>query len=90
MQRMGIHRLSSTTAISLLFAIALSCCVTVSAGEFSLGPLVSFNGAVDCSAAADVGDGFFVGATDEDTDENNEFRLYESKTGFSRQSWASM
>ena len=34
---------------------------------------------MDCSAAADVGDGFFVGATDEKTDENNEFRLYDSK-----------
>ena len=37
---------------------------------------------MDCSAAANVGDGFFVGATDEKTDENNEFRLYDSKGQF--------
>ena len=38
---------------------------------------VLFEGAVDGSAAADVGDGFFVGATDED----NELRLYDVKGG---------
>jgi len=36
-----------------------------------------FEGAVDGSAAVDVGDGFFVDATDE----NNEFRLYDVKGG---------
>ena len=49
------------------------------AGEFSLSKPVLFEGAVDSSAAADVGDGFFVGATDED----NEFRLYDVKGGLS-------
>ena len=38
---------------------------------------ILFEGAVDGSAAADVGDGFFVGATDED----NELRLYDVKGG---------
>ena len=64
-------------AISLLFAIVLSCCVKVAAGEFSLSTPVLFEGAVDGSAAVDVGDGFFVDATDED----NEFRLYDVKGG---------
>jgi hypothetical protein len=68
---------ASSAAISLLFAIVFSCCVTVSAGEFSLSTPVLFEGAVDGSAAADVGDGFFAGATDED----NEFRLYDVKGG---------
>ena len=45
----------------------------VAANEFSLSTPVLFEGAVDGSAAADVGDGFFVDATDED----NEFRLYD-------------
>jgi hypothetical protein len=38
---------------------------------------VVFGGAVDGSAGVDVGDGFFVGATDE----NNKLRLYEVKGG---------
>ncbi len=71
--------LASTAAISLSFAIVFSCCVAVSAGEFSLSKPVLFEGAVDGSAAADVGEGFFVGATDED----NEFRLYDVKGGLS-------
>ena len=75
----NFFHLASTAAISLLFAIVVSCCVTVSAGEFSLSKPVLFEGAVDGSAAADVGDGFFVGATDED----NEFRLYDIKGGLS-------
>jgi hypothetical protein len=77
--RVSINRrpLASTAAISLSFAIVFSCCVTVSAGEFSLSAPVLFEGAVDGSAAADVGDGFFVGATDED----NELRLYDIKGG---------
>ena len=75
----NFFHLASTAAISLLFAIVVSCCVTVSAGEFSLSKPVLFEGAVDGSAAADVGDGFFVGATDED----NEFRLYDVKGGLS-------
>lgn len=70
---------ASSAAISLLFAIVFSCCVTVSAGEFSLSTPVLFEGAVDGSAGADVGDGFFVGATDED----NEFRLYDVNEGLS-------
>ena len=80
--RVSINRrrsLASTAAISLSFAIVFSCCVTVSAGEFSLSKPVLFEGAVDGSAAADVGDGFSVGATDED----NEFRLYDVKGGLS-------
>jgi len=75
----NFFHLASSVAISLLFAIVVSCCVTVSAGEFSLSKPVLFEGAVDGSAAADVGDGFFVGATDED----NEFRLYDVKGGLS-------
>ena len=69
--------MASTAAISLLFAIVLSSCDTASAEEFSLITPVLFEGAVDSSAAADVGDGFFVGATDEE----NEFRLYDVKEG---------
>jgi hypothetical protein len=60
-----------------LSAIALSACVAVSAAEFSLGPRVLFEGAVDGSAGADVGGGFFVGATDE----NNTLRLYDGNGG---------
>src|SRR4030095_16037796 len=79
--RISINRrpLASTAAISLLFAIVFSCRVTVLAGEFSLSKPVLFEGAGDSSAVADVGDGFFVGATDED----NEFRLYDVKEGLS-------
>jgi hypothetical protein len=61
----------------LVLVITLSACVTVSAAEFSLGAKVQFEGAVDGSAGADVGGGFFVGATDED----NELRLYDVKGG---------
>ena len=67
----------SIAAISLLFTIVLSCCVPVSAGKFFLSKPLLFQGAVDGSAAVDVGDGFFVDATDE----NNEFRLYDVKGG---------
>jgi hypothetical protein len=77
----GSERISEplawTAAISLLFAIVFSCCITVAAGEFSLSTPVLFEGAVDGSAGVDVGDGFFVDATDE----NNEFRLYDVKGG---------
>ena len=77
----GSERISEplawTAAISLLFAIVFSCGVTVAAGEFSLSKPVLFEGAVDGSAGVDVGDGFFVNATDED----NEFRLYDVKGG---------
>ena len=69
--------LAWTAAISLLFAIVLSCCVKVAAGGFSLSTPVLFEGAVDGSAAADVGDGFFVSASDE----NNKFRIYDVKGG---------
>ena len=44
------------------------------AGEFALGPPVLFKGGLDCSAAADVGHGFFVGASDE----VNVLRLYDA------------
>lgn len=44
------------------------------AGQFKVSPPVSFKGAVDCSAAVDVGDGYFVGASDE----NNVLRLYQT------------
>jgi hypothetical protein len=64
--------------MTLVLVITLSACVAVSASEFSLGTTqVLFEGALDGSAGADVGDGFFVGATDED----NEFRLYDVKGG---------
>jgi hypothetical protein len=69
--------LPSTATITLLLVMTLSPCVAVSAGEFSLSKPVLFEGAVDSSAVVDVGDGFFVGATDED----NEFRLYDVKGG---------
>jgi hypothetical protein len=69
--------LSSKTRITLLLLITLSPCIAVSAPEFSLSPPVVFEGAVDGSAGADVGDGFFVGATDED----NELRLYNARGG---------
>ena len=77
MEPMGIERLSWTATITLLLAITLSPYVAVSAAEFSLSPPFLFKGAVDGSAAADVGDGFFVGASDE----NNKFRLYDVKGG---------
>lgn len=77
LERCGV--LVSRTAISILLAVSLPCCITASANEFGLGSKVVFQGALDCSAAADVGDGFFIGATDEKTGENNEFRLYDSK-----------
>jgi hypothetical protein len=51
--------------------------VAVSAAELSLSAQILFEGAVDGSAGADVGGGFFVGATDED----NELRLYDVKGG---------
>ena len=79
MEPMGIERLSWTATITLLLAITLSLYVPVSAAEFSLSPPFLFKGAVDGSAAADVGDGFFVGASDE----NNKFRLYDVKGGLS-------
>jgi hypothetical protein len=71
--------LSSTAAISLFLAMVLSPWFTISAAEFSLSAPVLFEGAVDGSAGADVGDGFFVGASDED----NELRLYDVKGGSS-------
>jgi hypothetical protein len=64
--------------MTLVLVITLSACVAVSATEFSLSTTqVLFEGAVDGSAGADVGGGFFVGATDED----NKFRLYDVKGG---------
>jgi hypothetical protein len=64
--------------MTFALVITLSACVAVSAAEFSLSVTqVLFEGAVDGSAGADVGGGFFVGATDED----NELRLYDVKGG---------
>ena len=74
---MGIERLSSTATITLLLAITLSPCVAVSAAEFSLSAQLLFEGAVDASAAADVGEGCFVGATDD----KNQLRVYDVKGG---------
>ena len=51
--------------------------MAVSAAEFSLSATVLFEGAVDGSAGADVGGGFFVDATDED----NKLRLYDVRDG---------
>jgi hypothetical protein len=63
--------------MTLLLIITLSPSVAVSSPEFSLSAQVLFEGAFDGSAGADVGGGFFVGATDED----NELRLYDAKGG---------
>jgi hypothetical protein len=49
----------------------------VAAAEIALGSRILFEGAVDGSAAADVGDGFFVGAADEE----NVLRLYAATGG---------
>jgi hypothetical protein len=73
-QRGFLSRAATTT---LVLAITLSARASVSAGEFSLSAPILFEGAVDGSAGAYVGSGFFVGATDED----NELRLYDSKGG---------
>jgi hypothetical protein len=73
--------LSSAATMTLVLVITFSACVAVSAAEFSLNATqVLFEGAVDGSAGADVGGGFFVGATDED----NKLRLYDAKGGHSR------
>jgi hypothetical protein len=74
---------SFKTAIFMLLAASLSFGIAVSAEEFSLSPPVSFEGAVDCSAGADVGDGFFVGATDEPPDGDDGLGLYDVKGGSS-------
>ena len=64
--------------MTFILVITFSACVAVSAAEFSLNATqVLFEGAVDGSAGAEVGGGFFVGATDE----NNKFRLYDVKGG---------
>ena len=63
--------------LTLVLTIISSACVAVSAAKFSLGVRVLFEGAVDGSAGADVGGGFFVGASDE----KNNFRLYNAKGG---------
>jgi hypothetical protein len=69
--------LSSAATATLVLLISLSSWIAVSAAEFSLSAPVLFEGAVDGSAGADVGGGFFVGATDED----NKLRLYDVKGG---------
>src|SRR5262249_52957870 len=63
--------------MTLVLVVTLSGYVAVSAAEFSLSTQILFEGAIDGSAGADVGGGFFVGATDE----NNKFRLYDVKGG---------
>src|SRR5215469_3394733 len=64
-------------SVTLVLVITLSGCAAISAAQFSLSAPILFEGAVDGSAGADVGGGFFVGATDED----NELRLYDVKGG---------
>jgi len=71
---------SSAATLTLVLTITLSACVAVSAAEFLLGPLVLFEGALDGSASAHVGGGFFVGATDED----DILRLYDVNGGYSQ------
>jgi len=63
--------------MTLVLVVTLSGYVAISAAEFSLSTQILFEGAIDGSAGADVGGGFFVGATDE----NNKFRLYDVKGG---------
>ena len=63
--------------MTLLLVISLSPSVAVSSPGFSLSAQILFEGAVDGSAGANVGGGFFIGATDED----NELRLYDVKGG---------
>ena len=69
--------LSSAATLTLVLIITLSACIPASAAQFSLSASVLFEGAVDGSAGADVGDEFFVGATDE----KNKLRLYNAKGG---------
>lgn len=71
------QRLFAAATVTLISIISLSACATISAAQFSLSAPLLFEGAVDGSAAAEVGDGFFVGATDED----NDLRLYDVKGG---------
>src|SRR6516225_4618069 len=66
-------------SITLVLVITFSGCAAISAAQFSLSAPVLFEGAVDGSAGANVGGGFFVGATDED----NKLRLYDAKGGSS-------
>jgi hypothetical protein len=68
---------SSSATITLILVITLSACAAISAAQFSLSAPILFGGAADGSAGADVGDGFFVGASDE----KNNFRLYNAKGG---------
>jgi uncharacterized protein DUF3616 len=68
---------SSAAIITVALATTLLALAAISAAQFSLSAPVVFEGAVDGSAGADVGGGFFVGATDE----NNKFRLYEVNGG---------
>jgi hypothetical protein len=67
----------SYTVLSMLVGASFLCGTTLLAGEFTLGPPMFFEGAVDCSAATDVGNGFFVGAGDE----VNVLRLYDVTNG---------
>jgi hypothetical protein len=69
--------LSSTATITLVSVITLSVCAAISEAQFSLSAPILFEGAVDGSAGADVGGGFFVNATDE----NDKFRIYDVKGG---------
>lgn len=59
---------------SIIVGAFFLCCTNIFAAEFVLSPPVLFEGAVDGSAAADVGQGFFVGASDE----VNVLRLYDA------------
>src|SRR5262245_21933094 len=69
--------LSREHLITLVLVVTLSACATISAAQFSLSAPMLFEGAVDGSAGANVGGGFFVAATDE----NNKLRLYEVNGG---------
>src|SRR5215471_11315728 len=69
--------LSAAATFTLVLIMTLPACVAASAAQFSLSAPVLFEGAVDGSAGADVGGGFFVGATDE----KNKLRLYDAKGG---------
>lgn len=64
-------------AVSVLIAGLLAAGAPISAAEFTLSAPVPFGGAVDGSAGVDVGDGFLVGATDED----NVLRLFGTTDG---------
>jgi hypothetical protein len=69
----GLRSRCLRLAISFLVTqFCFSFCNTLTAGDFSLSAPISFKGAVDGSAVAEVGNGFFVVTSDEE----NVLRLY--------------